>query len=91
MYSQFNRSVHHNVARQIEIAVSADIGSRGNAIETYEVGIRTAVAVGAAAFSLKEFPHLTTATTLMKHRYICLLTFLKVGLRTLIGLVMVAS
>ncbi|WP_187357517.1 hypothetical protein [Corynebacterium aurimucosum] len=57
MYSQFNRSVHHNVARQIEIAMSADIGSRGNAIETYEVAIRTAIAVGAAAFSLKEFRH----------------------------------
>lgn len=52
MYSQFNRSVHHNVVRQIEIAISADIGSRGNAIETYEVAIRTAIAVAAAAFSL---------------------------------------
>ncbi|WP_070683189.1 hypothetical protein [Corynebacterium sp. HMSC056E09] len=57
MYNEFNRSVHHNVVRQIEIAISADIGSCGNAIETYEVAIRTAIAVGAAAFSLKDFRH----------------------------------
>ncbi|MBU5655708.1 hypothetical protein KPA07_12530 [Corynebacterium aurimucosum] len=57
MYIQFNRSVHHNVIRQIEISMSANAGSRGNAIETYEVAIRTAIAVGVAAFSIKEFRH----------------------------------
>ena len=55
MYSEFNRSVHHNVVRQFEIAMAANKGSRRNVIETYEVGIRTALAVGTAAFTLKDF------------------------------------
>ncbi|OFQ36067.1 hypothetical protein HMPREF2943_10375 [Corynebacterium sp. HMSC072D12] len=55
MYSQFNRSVYHNVVRQFEIAMSADTGSRGNVIETYEMGIRAAIVVGAAALSMKDF------------------------------------
>lgn len=55
MYNRFNRAVHHNVVRQLEIAVSADNGNHNNAIETFEVGIRTAIAVGAAAFSAEGF------------------------------------
>ncbi|ERS52073.1 hypothetical protein HMPREF1267_01847 [Corynebacterium sp. KPL1824] len=57
MYSRFNRSVHHNVVRQIELALSQDRDRRKNAVETFEIVIRVAIAVGAAAFSLQKFRH----------------------------------
>jgi len=57
MYSRFNRSVHHNVVRQIELALAQDRDERQNAVETFEIAIRAAIAVGAAAFSLQEFRH----------------------------------
>lgn len=57
MYSRFNRSVHHNVVRQIELALSQDRDGRQNAVETFEIAIRAAIAVGAAAFSLQKFRH----------------------------------
>ena len=57
MYSRFNRSVHHNVVRQIELALAQDRDGRQNAVETFEIAIRAAIAVGAAAFSLQEFRH----------------------------------
>ena len=57
MYSRFNRSVHHNVVRQIELALSQDRDGRQNAVETFEIAIRAAIVVGVAAFSLQEFRH----------------------------------
>ena len=57
MYSRFNRSVHHNVVRQIELALAQDRDGRQNAVETFEIAIRAAIVVGVAAFSLQKFRH----------------------------------
>ena len=45
----------HSAARQFEIAVSVDKGIRGNLIGTFEMCIRAAIEVGAAAFSMNPF------------------------------------
>jgi len=45
------------VVRQIELALAQDRDGRQNAVETFEIAIRAAIAVGAAAFRLQEFRH----------------------------------